>query len=87
MHIIFEEHVTGALQEVWSIIHYHTILILKLEEWLLSGSTQQFQGLDTVGTHVTDSNNNFSPEILQVLITSFKNLTKRLALVLPHLKH
>jgi len=79
-YIIFEEKVPGALQ-VWRIIHCHNLSILKLEEWLPSGSTQQFQGLDIVETHVTDSGNNLKSSILACA----KNLTKRLALVLPRM--
>jgi hypothetical protein len=43
LHFVFEEQVSGALQ-VWRIIHGHSIFILNL----LSGSTEQFQGLDNV---------------------------------------
>ena len=64
LHNIFEEKISSALQEVWRIIHCHNILILNLEEWLLSGSTKQFQGLDIVGTHVSDSDNNLQSRIL-----------------------
>ena len=76
LYIIFEEQIGGAVQEVWRNIHCHNILILKLEEWLPSGSTQQFQGLETVGTHVTDSGNKLQSRILD----SFKNLTKEVRL-------
>ena len=79
---IFEEQVYGTLQEVCRNIHCHNILILKVEEWLPSGKTQQFQGLETVGTHVTDSGNNLQSSILACA----KNITKRLALQLPQLK-
>jgi len=61
--IVFKEQVPGALQ-VWRIIHCHNILILELKEWLLSGSTQQFQGLDIFRTNVTDSGNNMQSSIL-----------------------
>jgi hypothetical protein len=71
LYILLEEMIAGALQEVWRNIHCHNILILKLEEWLPSGNTQQFQGLDIVGTHVTDSGNNLQSSILD----SLKNLT------------
>ena len=54
-YLVFEDQIAGAVQKVWRNIHCHNILILKLEEWLPCGSTQQFQGLDIVGTHVTDS--------------------------------
>jgi hypothetical protein len=84
-HIVSEEQVSGALQ-VWRIIHCHNTLILKLEEWIPSGSTQQFQGLDIVCTHVTDSGNNMQSSILSCTRTPFKNFTKRLALVLPQFK-
>jgi hypothetical protein len=50
LHIIFEEQVSGALQEVWSMIHCHNILILKLEEGPSYVSTPQFEGLDVVRT-------------------------------------
>jgi hypothetical protein len=78
-HIIFEGKVPGALKEVWRIIFCHSLLILELEEWLLSGTTQQFHGLDVVGTHVTDIGNNVQSTILACT----KNFTKRSALVLP----
>jgi hypothetical protein len=64
LHIIFEEKVPGALQEVWRIIHSHNLLVLKLEEWLPSGSTQLSQSLDIVGTHVTYSGNYMQASIL-----------------------
>jgi hypothetical protein len=64
MHIVFGEKVPGALHEVWRIIHCHSLSVLKLEEWLPSGSTQQSQSLDIVGTHVTDSDNNMQASIL-----------------------
>jgi len=64
LHIIFEGKVPGALQEVWRIIHCHNLSILELEEWLPSGNTQQFQSLDIVETHVTDSGNNLKSSIL-----------------------
>jgi hypothetical protein len=51
-------------------------LILKLEEWLPSGSTQQLQDLDIVGTHVTDSGNKLQSSILD----SFKNLIKEVSI-------
>jgi hypothetical protein len=87
LHFVFEEQVSCALQAVWRIIHRHNIFILKFEEWLPSGSTQQFQDLDTVGTHVTDSGNNMcSPAFWHAPRSTFKNLTKRLALVLAWLK-
>jgi len=57
LHNVFEEQISSALQEVWRIIHCRNNLILNLEEWLPSGSTQQFQGLDIVGTNVSDSDN------------------------------
>ena len=82
VHIIFEENVPGALQEVWRIIHRHSLSVLKTEEWLPSDSTQQFQGLDVVRTHVTDSGNNSQSSILACA----KNLTNRSALVLPRMK-
>ena len=82
LHIVFEEMVPGALQEVWRIIHCHNLSVLKLEEWLPSGSTQQFQGLDVVRTHVTDSGNNSQSSILACA----KNLTNGSALVLPRMK-
>jgi hypothetical protein len=47
-------------------------LILKLEEWLASGNTQQFQDLDTVGNNVKESGNNVQSRIMD----SFKNFTK-----------
>ena len=81
LHIIFEEKVPGALQ-VWRIIHCHNLSVLKLEEWLPSGSTQQFQGLDVVRSHVTDSGNNSPSSILACAM----NLTNSSALVLPRMK-
>jgi hypothetical protein len=57
-------------------------LILKLEEWLPSGSTHHLQGFDIVGTHVTDSGNNVQSSILACT----KNFLKRPALVLPRMK-
>ena len=84
LHIVSEEQVSGALQ-VWTIIHCHSILILNLEEWLLPGSTQ-FQGLDIVRTHVTDSGNNIQSSILMCTKNPIQNFTKRLALVLPQFK-
>ena len=56
---------------------------LDSETKLLSGSTQQFQGLDVVGNYVTDSGNNLQTSILACAKVSFKNLTKSLGLVLP----
>ena len=64
MHIIFAEKVPGSFQEVWRIIYCHNLLILKLEEWLPSGSTQHLQVTDIVGTHVIDSGNNVQSSIL-----------------------
>jgi hypothetical protein len=58
LHIVFEEQVSGALQEAWRIISCHNFLILKLEVELVYGSTQQFQGFDVVGTHLTHHENN-----------------------------
>jgi len=43
----------------------------------MSGITQQFQGLDIVGTHVTDSGNNMQSSILAC--------TNRLAFMLSQL--
>jgi len=51
----------------------------------MSDTTQQFQGLDIVGTHVTDSANNMQSGILACTKTSIKNLTNRLAFVLSQL--
>jgi hypothetical protein len=39
-------------------------MIMKSEEWFPFGSTQEFQGFDIVGTHVTDSGNNLQARIL-----------------------
>ena len=39
-------------------------LTLKPEEWLLCRNTQQFQGLDIVGSHVTHSCNSYQSRIL-----------------------
>jgi len=64
LHIIFEEKVPGALQEVWRIIHSYNLSVLKREEWLPSGNTQHSQSLDIVGTHVTYSGNNMQASIL-----------------------
>jgi hypothetical protein len=61
---VFEEQISRALQEVWRIIHCQNILILNLEEWLPSGSTQHFKGLDNVGTLFSDSGNNLQSSIL-----------------------
>jgi hypothetical protein len=47
-------------------------LILKLEEWISFGSTQQFQGFNSVGTHVTDSGNNMQ----SIILTCTKNLVQ-----------
>ena len=85
LHIVFEEQISSALQEVWRIIHCHNILILNLEEWLPSGSTQQFQGLDNVGMHVSDATT-CSPAFWPAPRSLFKNLINRLDLVLPWLK-
>jgi hypothetical protein len=38
---------------------------MKSEELFPFGSTQQFQGLDIAGTHVTDSGNNLQSSILK----------------------
>jgi len=62
--IIFEGQVSCALLAVWAIIYRHNILILIREECLPSGSTQNFQDLDTVSTHVTDSGTNMQSSIL-----------------------
>ena len=82
LHIIFEEKIPGALKEVWRIVHCHSLSVLKLEVWLPSGSTQQSQSLDIVGTHVTFDGNNMQASILACA----KNLFKRSALVLPRMK-
>ena len=58
------EHVSAGLQ-VWRILHCHNILILELEEWLLSGSTQQFQGLDIVCTSILTCTKNLIQELHQ----------------------
>jgi len=69
---VFEEQISSALQGVWRIIHCQNILILNFEEWLPSGSTQQFKGLDNVGTLFSDSGNNLQSSIP----TCTKNLTQ-----------
>jgi hypothetical protein len=69
---VFEEQISSALQGVWSIIHCQNILILNFEEWLPSGRTQQFKGLDNVGTLFSGSGNNLQSSIL----TCTKNLTQ-----------
>jgi hypothetical protein len=72
LHIILREQVPGALEEMGRIIHCCNSLIMKLEGWFRFGSTQQFQGLDIVGTHIIDSGNNLQSSIL----TGGKNLTQ-----------
>jgi len=69
---------SGALQVVWRIRRCYVTLILKLEERLPSGSTQQLQNLDIVGTHVTDATTCTSV-FCHVWRTSFRNLTKNSA--------
>ena len=64
LYIIFAEKFPGALQEVWRTIYCHSLLILKFEEWLPSGSTQQLQSLDVICTSVKDSGNNLQSSIL-----------------------
>jgi len=79
LHIVFEEQVSGALQ-VRRIVHCHSILILELEECLLSGSTQQFQGLDIFHTHVTDSGNNMQSSILTCTKNTIRELHQEVSL-------
>jgi hypothetical protein len=43
-------------------------------------NTKQFQGLDIVGTHVTDSGNNPQSSILTVIKTLIQNLHNHLCL-------
>jgi hypothetical protein len=62
-HVVKEE-VSGALQKLFRKIQCHNILILNLEKWLPTCSTQQFQGLDVAGTHVTNCGNNLHSCIL-----------------------
>jgi len=64
LHIVFEEQVSGAIQ-VWRILQCHNILILELEYWLPSGSTQQLQGLDIVHTSVLTCTKNPIQELHQ----------------------
>jgi len=61
---VVKEQVSGAFQKLCRKIQCHNILILKLEKWLPTGSTQQFQGLHVVGTHVTNCGNNLHSCIL-----------------------
>jgi hypothetical protein len=58
-------------------------LILKLEEWLSSGGTEQFQGLDIVGTHVTDSGKNMQSNFLTCTENLIQELHKHLSLSAP----
>jgi hypothetical protein len=70
MQIMLQEKVSGALQEVGRVIYCWNLLIMKSEELFPFGRTQQFLGLDIVGTHITDSGNNLQSSIL----TDIKNL-------------
>ena len=86
LHIIFEEKVPGALQEVWRIIHCHNLSVLKLEEWLPSDSTQQFKALTLFTPMSQTVATTCSPAFWHAPRTSFKNLTNRSVLVLPRMK-
>ena len=81
LHIIYEEHVFCARQEVWRIIYCHNLLILKPNFCLVAPNS--FKALTLCGNYVTDSGNNLQTSILACAKVSFKNLTKSLGLVLP----
>jgi hypothetical protein len=78
LHIIFEEKVPGALKEVWRIIHCHNLSVLGLR--LVAPIC--FKAKTFVGNHVIYRGNNMQASI----VACAKNLTKKLALVLPRMK-
>jgi hypothetical protein len=74
LHIVFEEVCWCNLQ-LWRIITCHNILNLNLEEWVPSGSTQQFQDLDMFALMPKIVGTTCSPEFWHAPRSSFKNLT------------
>jgi hypothetical protein len=80
LHIIPTEHIPHTLQKASRIKYCCNLFVLKLDEWSHFINTEQFQGIDTAGTHATGSGNSFSPAFWQV---SNQNCTIISALVLP----
>jgi hypothetical protein len=61
VHIMLQEKVLGALQEVGRVVYCCNLLIMKTEEWSPFGSIQQFQALHIVDTLSQTVAMTFSP--------------------------
>ena len=79
LHIVFEERCTAGVE----VIIFHHILIFKLQELLASCSTQQYQCLDTVCTHITDSGSNMQSTILTCTENPIQELYTKVSLSAP----
>jgi len=79
-YIMFEEKVLSTFKEMGRIKYCCNFLILKPEERCFFRNTQQFQGLDIVGTHVTHGGNNFQSCIVAGIKDLHQEINKHLTL-------
>ena len=79
-YIMFQEKVAGTFKEIGRIKYSCNFSVLKPEERCLSRNTQQFQGLGTVGTHVTHDGNNIQSYIVRGTKNFHQEINKHLSL-------